>query len=316
MWQHIGTNIHYNGDYRIIKRRNGWLIKENFNEVGFEKTLPKAKERVEKMLSTKMYHNNPEIAIWGKYKGNIEKIDKAYSQREADRLAGEYRMAFGRDWIIWTGRKSDFVSNPYSVRKLPYSNKYRVRGEGGRIHAFGTTRRKADAQVRLLNQIESNPMNTYSERNVQKYSDIHNSKMWEEGYDDGYAGKEKKYSNTNYLYGYDEGHKDRITEVKSNPDANAEVVRKFVAGKDYANSGSLHIDSLRPKTTVLKTYTTPLAIRNMENDIPVYYVNKSKYSRTSSRHYTILMSALIGEKINLLDEDGLREIISKLMRGV
>lgn len=47
------------------------------------------------------------ISIWGKYRGKVEKIDSATSQRSADYLAGEYRMAFGRDWTVWAGKKSD-----------------------------------------------------------------------------------------------------------------------------------------------------------------------------------------------------------------
>jgi len=47
--------------------------------------------------------------IWGRYVPNdtVEKIDQASSQKDADYLAGEYRMAFGRDWKIWAGRKKD-----------------------------------------------------------------------------------------------------------------------------------------------------------------------------------------------------------------
>jgi hypothetical protein len=48
------------------------------------------------------------IVIWGKYKGKIEKIDIAYSQGSADYLVSEYSLAFGRDWFIWAGLKSDF----------------------------------------------------------------------------------------------------------------------------------------------------------------------------------------------------------------
>lgn len=44
--------------------------------------------------------------IWGKYQGKIEKLDEA-SPREAQRLANEYRMAFGKGWVIWAGKKSD-----------------------------------------------------------------------------------------------------------------------------------------------------------------------------------------------------------------
>lgn len=45
------------------------------------------------------------ISVWGKYQGKAEVIDRASSKREAERLAREYRMAFGRDWEVWAGRR-------------------------------------------------------------------------------------------------------------------------------------------------------------------------------------------------------------------
>jgi hypothetical protein len=54
------------------------------------------------------------VSIWYRYEGKRpEKIDSASSQREADRLAGEYTMAFGcgprqhrhgKD-NVWAGRR-------------------------------------------------------------------------------------------------------------------------------------------------------------------------------------------------------------------
>ena len=38
--------------------------------------------------------------IIGIYKGNKEVIDTAETKQEARALAGEYRMAFGSEWII------------------------------------------------------------------------------------------------------------------------------------------------------------------------------------------------------------------------
>lgn len=46
------------------------------------------------------------INVWGKYCGKVEKLDSANSQRSADYLVGEYRMAFGHDWTIWAGKKN------------------------------------------------------------------------------------------------------------------------------------------------------------------------------------------------------------------
>jgi hypothetical protein len=45
------------------------------------------------------------MSIWARNHatGIAEKIDDGNSEY----LAGEYRMAFGRGWTIWTGRKKD-----------------------------------------------------------------------------------------------------------------------------------------------------------------------------------------------------------------
>ena len=45
------------------------------------------------------------ISIWGRHHGRTEKIDSASSQSSAEYLAGEYRLAIGREWTIWTGRR-------------------------------------------------------------------------------------------------------------------------------------------------------------------------------------------------------------------
>jgi len=42
---------------------------------------------------------------------------------------------------------------PAKMRKLPRKNLWRVRDNKGKIHAFGTTKKKAEAQVRLLNNL-------------------------------------------------------------------------------------------------------------------------------------------------------------------
>jgi hypothetical protein len=44
------------------------------------------------------------MTIWGKYKptGKVERIDEGGAY-----LLGEYRLAFGKDWILWAGRKKD-----------------------------------------------------------------------------------------------------------------------------------------------------------------------------------------------------------------
>jgi hypothetical protein len=48
------------------------------------------------------------INIWGRYKKNPpEIIDTAESIRDAEHLVGEYRMAYGSDWLVWHGRRKD-----------------------------------------------------------------------------------------------------------------------------------------------------------------------------------------------------------------
>jgi hypothetical protein len=48
------------------------------------------------------------ISIWGRYLSKCpEKIDQASSWQVARYLAGEYRMAYGKDWIIWAGPRKD-----------------------------------------------------------------------------------------------------------------------------------------------------------------------------------------------------------------
>ena len=47
------------------------------------------------------------VSIWGKYRGNVEKIDESSRDNGAAFLVREYQMAFGKDWKIWAGRKKD-----------------------------------------------------------------------------------------------------------------------------------------------------------------------------------------------------------------
>lgn len=64
------------------------------------------------------------ISIWGKYKNNPpEVIDHASSVQEAGYLAGEYRMAYGRDWVVWTGRKDGTM--PEKKKKRPSYMEYK-----------------------------------------------------------------------------------------------------------------------------------------------------------------------------------------------
>jgi len=48
------------------------------------------------------------ISIWGRYKDRApEVIDRAASRMDAAYLVGEYVLAFGKDWKIWSGRKDE-----------------------------------------------------------------------------------------------------------------------------------------------------------------------------------------------------------------
>ena len=46
------------------------------------------------------------MTIWGKYRGKIEAIDTC-TKAECAYLVGEYRLAYGRDWVVWAGLKRD-----------------------------------------------------------------------------------------------------------------------------------------------------------------------------------------------------------------
>ena len=39
--------------------------------------------------------------IYGRYNGQVETIDTADTKSEAMYMVGEYRMAYGADWVIW-----------------------------------------------------------------------------------------------------------------------------------------------------------------------------------------------------------------------
>jgi hypothetical protein len=56
------------------------------------------------------------ISIWGRYRSlEPEVIDRASTRNEAERLLGEYTLAFGaypgqhayKDWNLWVGRKNE-----------------------------------------------------------------------------------------------------------------------------------------------------------------------------------------------------------------
>jgi hypothetical protein len=47
------------------------------------------------------------INIWGKYRNNKPEILDTASAAEVEKMVGEYRMAYGSDWLIWHGRRKD-----------------------------------------------------------------------------------------------------------------------------------------------------------------------------------------------------------------
>ena len=59
------------------------------------------------------------ISIWGQPEGGpAEVIDRASSMQEAAYLAGEYRMAYGKGWKVWAGRKDGTL--PEKKKRLSY----------------------------------------------------------------------------------------------------------------------------------------------------------------------------------------------------
>jgi hypothetical protein len=59
--------------------------------------------------------------IYGRYRGRTEEIDEAHTEREAERLVSEYRMAFGADWSVWQTPKGEAPSiNPDDDYDVPY----------------------------------------------------------------------------------------------------------------------------------------------------------------------------------------------------
>jgi len=57
------------------------------------------------------------ISIWGQLPGKAaEVIDRASSLQEAQYLAGEYQLAFGRQWRVWYGRKDGTMPEPKPKR--------------------------------------------------------------------------------------------------------------------------------------------------------------------------------------------------------
>lgn len=47
------------------------------------------------------------ITIMGESRFGVEEIDTAETREEADYLLGEYRLAFGNDFTIWTEEKGE-----------------------------------------------------------------------------------------------------------------------------------------------------------------------------------------------------------------
>lgn len=61
------------------------------------------------------------ISIWGQLPGKAaEVIDRASSVREARYLAGEYQLAYGRQWKVWYGRKDGTPPPEKKPKRLSY----------------------------------------------------------------------------------------------------------------------------------------------------------------------------------------------------
>lgn len=53
-----------------------------------------------------------EVTIWGKYKNNPPEVIDRATKKQAEYLVGEYRIAFGKDWIVWAGTKNGLLNLP------------------------------------------------------------------------------------------------------------------------------------------------------------------------------------------------------------
>jgi hypothetical protein len=53
-----------------------------------------------------------EIEIWGKYQNTKELLDTADSEKEAEAMVTEYRMAFGPTWVVWSKRAKRAKQKP------------------------------------------------------------------------------------------------------------------------------------------------------------------------------------------------------------
>ena len=59
------------------------------------------------------------INIWGRYKRAApEIIDTAESMKDAVYMVGEYRIAYGQDWLVWHGRRKDGGPDEASKMRL------------------------------------------------------------------------------------------------------------------------------------------------------------------------------------------------------
>lgn len=68
------------------------------------------------------------INIWCRYPyGLVEKIDSASSAKEADYLAGEYQVAFGKTCSIWAGTKD----GRHHTEKTPRNSVRSMRPDSG-----------------------------------------------------------------------------------------------------------------------------------------------------------------------------------------
>lgn len=47
------------------------------------------------------------FVIYGTYKGRTEELDTAETEKEAEYLTGEYRMAFGAEWSVYSEEKEE-----------------------------------------------------------------------------------------------------------------------------------------------------------------------------------------------------------------
>jgi hypothetical protein len=93
-----------------------------------------------------------------------------------------------------------------------------------------------------------------------------------------------------------------LTEKK-----NTDVIKDFLAGKSASSTKHLYIRTTKNGRTLVN-YSTVLVYKPEIED--VYYMNKRKYSVTTSKIQTYIRGILSGENVKEMDHSELQEVMS------